>query len=263
MSEQETNQAQEDKEIIIKKGFFKKAWYSITKIEKYPEMATEGVPKAISYICKLIILLAIILSVWITYDAYKTIKNATNYLQNDFPEFLYKEGNLKVESNEPIIIDNKEVIGKIIVDTNTDSEEEINNYIKSFGQYDSGIIVLKNRVILTNINIRGSTSYNYEELLENMEITEFSKETLINYLNSNKIFGLYTTLYFVIFIYSFIMYLLRTLWYIIVISIVGYFAAWFLKIKMRYAPIFNMSVYAITLSVILNIVYLIINALIQ
>ena len=31
-----------------KKGFFKKIWYSITKIEKYPEMAIDGVGKAVA-----------------------------------------------------------------------------------------------------------------------------------------------------------------------------------------------------------------------
>ena len=29
---------------INKKGFFKKIWYSITKLERYPELAVEGVP---------------------------------------------------------------------------------------------------------------------------------------------------------------------------------------------------------------------------
>ena len=34
----------EENELRIKQiGFFKKVWYSITKIEKYPEMAAQGV----------------------------------------------------------------------------------------------------------------------------------------------------------------------------------------------------------------------------
>ena len=33
------NEEKEPKDIFIKKGFFKKLWYSITKVEKYPEMA--------------------------------------------------------------------------------------------------------------------------------------------------------------------------------------------------------------------------------
>ena len=33
----------------IKKGFFKKVWYSIDKIEKYSELSAEGFGRAIKY----------------------------------------------------------------------------------------------------------------------------------------------------------------------------------------------------------------------
>ena len=254
------NEEKEPKDIFIKKGFFKKLWYSITKVEKYPEMATEGVGMALKYIILLVMILSLILAIWITYDGIKVINNAADYLQNDFPEFSYQEGRLKVDSNEPVIIENNQISGKIIIDTNTDLEEEINEYTKSIGEYSNGIIVLNDKVLITNPNIKGSViSYEYNEIFKNMEIKNFSKQDIINYKNSNEIFKLYISLFIVIFIYSFVMYLMKTLWYVAIISIVGFFAAWFLKIKMRYAPVFNMSIYAITLSVLLNIIYLIIN----
>ena len=37
-------------ENITKINFFKKVWYSITKINKYEEMREEGVGKSIKYI---------------------------------------------------------------------------------------------------------------------------------------------------------------------------------------------------------------------
>ncbi len=46
----------------FKKGFFKKVWYSVFKIERYPEMATEGVARALTYLTKLAIIIAIIVS---------------------------------------------------------------------------------------------------------------------------------------------------------------------------------------------------------
>ena len=57
------------------------------------------------------------------------------------------------------------------------------------------------------------------------------------------------------------MYFITTLWYVVMISIVGYITAWLLKIKMRYVAVFNMTIYALTLSTILNILYLIVNIL--
>ena len=41
------NAEKENKE--LKKGFFKKVWYSIEKIEKYSELSAEGLKSAIKY----------------------------------------------------------------------------------------------------------------------------------------------------------------------------------------------------------------------
>ena len=49
-NQEEKNQTEE----VKKQGFFKKVWYSITKIERYPEMAAQGLGKAFSYICKVV-----------------------------------------------------------------------------------------------------------------------------------------------------------------------------------------------------------------
>ena len=41
-------------------GFFKKVWYSITKFERYPEMATEGVGSTFAYLAKLMLIFSAI-----------------------------------------------------------------------------------------------------------------------------------------------------------------------------------------------------------
>ena len=68
---------------------------------------------------------------------------------------------------------------------------------------------------------------------------------------------LVVNVFLTLFVYGFIMYFITTLSYVLLISVLGFLAASMLKMKMRYAPIFNMSIYAITLSVILNIIYLV------
>ena len=241
-------------------GFFKKIKYSIFNIEKYPEMATEGVGKAISYIAKLVVILAIVLSVWTLYQTYQMINEGTNYIENEFPDFSYSDGMLTVDSEEAIVIENEQ-FGKIIVDTNTDSEETINQYLNQINEYGAGAIVLKNRVVLKNITMIGEVSYNYKESLDSMNLTEFSKQDVINYVQNGQINTLYFSLFISLFIYSFAMYFINTLWYAIIIGLVGYFTMWILKMKMRYVAVFNMSIYALTLSTILNILYLIVNML--
>ena len=262
-SEDKRNNVEEKKEEnkeLKGMGFFKKVKYSIFNIEKYTEMATEGIGNTLSYIAKLVMILAIVLSVWTLYQTYQMINEGTSYLENEFPNFSYSDGTLTVNSEEVITIENEQ-FGKIIVDTNTDSEETINQYLNQINEYGVGALVLKNRVVLKNITMIGEVSYNYQESFNSINLTEFSKQDVVNYVQNGEINSLYFSVFISLFIYSFAMYFINTLWYAIIIGIVGYFTMWMLKMKMRFVAVFNMAVYALTLSTILNILYLIINML--
>lgn len=262
-SEEKKNNIEEKKEDYKELkgiGFFKKVKYSIFNIEKYAEMATEGLGKAVSYIAKLVVVLGIILSVWTLYQIYQMIQEGAIYIENEFPEFSYSDGTLTVDTNEAINIENKQ-FGKVIIDTNTDSEETINQYKNSINETGTGVIILKNEIIFKNIKMIGEVSYNYKESLESMNITAFNKQDLINYVRQGQINTVYVSLFVSLFIYSFAMYFVNTLWYAVIISIVGYFTMWILKMRMRYVAVFNMSIYALTLSTILNIIYLLVNIL--
>lgn len=262
-SEDKKNTIEEKKEEykeVKGMGFFKKVKYSIFNIEKYPEMATEGIGNTLSYIAKLVMILAVVLSVWTLYQTYQMINEGTSYLENEFPDFSYSDGTLTVDSEEAIIIENEQ-FGKIIVDTNTDSEETINQYLNQINEYGTGALVLKNRAVLKNITMIGEVSYNYQESFNSINLTEFSKQDVVNYVQNGEINSLYFSVFISLFIYSFAMYFINTLWYAIIIGIVGYFTMWMLKMKMRFVAVFNMALYALTLSTILNILYLIINML--
>ena len=262
-SEDKKNTIEEKKEEykeVKGMGFFKKVKYSIFNIEKYPEMATEGIGNTLSYIAKLMMILAVVLSLWTLYQTYQMINEGTSYLENEFPDFSYSDGTLTVDSEEAIIIENEQ-FGKIIVDTNTDSEETINQYLNQINEYGTGALILKNRAVLKNITMIGEVSYNYQESFNSINLTEFSKQDVVNYVQNGEINSLYFSLFISLFIYSFAMYFINTLWYAIIIGIVGYFTMWMLKMKMRFVAVFNMAIYALTLSTILNILYLIINML--
>ena len=235
-SEDKKNTIEEKKEEykeVKGMGFFKKVKYSIFNIEKYPEMATEGIGNTLSYIAKLVMILAVVLSVWTLYQTYQMINEGTSYLENEFPDFSYSDGTLTVDSEEAIIIENEQ-FGKIIVDTNTDSEETINQYLNQINEYGTGALVLKNRAVLKNITMIGEVSYNYQESFNSINLTEFSKQDVVNYVQNGEINSLYFSVFISLFIYSFAMYFINTLWYAIIIGIVGYFTMWMLKMKMRF-----------------------------
>ena len=54
-------------------NFFKKLWYSITKFEKYPEMAAEGIRSAIKYLIIISFIVSIFISIGSTIEMHKVI----------------------------------------------------------------------------------------------------------------------------------------------------------------------------------------------
>lgn len=243
----------------IKKGFFKKVWYSIDKIEKYSELSAEGFGRAIKYLGILIIIIAIISSVVTVYNTSLEVKKIAEYINEKSPELTYSDGTLQIDSPE-VITDDSSNFGKIIIDTKTDSEEQINQYKEQVNEEENAIIILKDKLILKDIGTNGTSEYNYKELFKEVGITEFNKQQLVEYLKGSNMMPLYLNLFLVLFIYAFVIYFINTIFYIIAISVVGYLATLILKLKIRYVAVFNMAVYAITLPTVLNMLYLIVNA---
>ena len=254
----------EEKEEKTKIGFFQKVWNSITKIEKYPDMAAKGLGRAFTYLCKVVAILAIVLCLGMMYQTYQMLQEGIKYLQNEFPEFSYKEGILNVASDQRITIsEDDSYVGKTIIDTNTEDEQVINQYINEIEKSGSGMIILKDKVVLKNGSVAGTINYYYNELLGQMGINEFTKQTVIDDANSSQVISLYVSIFITIFIYSFIMYLLTTLSNVVFLSVFGYLTTWIARIKMRFIAVFNMSIYALTLSIFLNMLYIAVNIFID
>lgn len=258
--EEEKIEKEEQNEEIIKTNFFKRLWYSISKIEKYPDMAAEGFKRALGYLVKIVMILTLVISAGMIYQTHILIQKGVNYLNNEFPEFTYKDGILSVASETELKINQEKLpIGEVIVDTNTDDEQKVNQYINEVTENEEGVVVLKDKIIVKNSSVVGTINYSYKDTFEQMGITEFNKQDVINYANGSGMFKLYASLFLTIFVYSFIMYFLTTISNVVLLSIFGFITTLLAKIRMRYVAIFNMSVYAITLSVILNMLYIGIN----
>ena len=256
----EENKEEKKEESSLKTNFFQKIWNSIIKVEKYPDMAAEGLGKAIGYLAKIVTIFAIVICLGMVYQTHTILQEGISYLEKEFPEFSYKEGKLNVESEEKIIIsEHDSYVGKTIIDTKTEDESTINQYINEITELGEGLIVLKDKIIIKNSAISGTIGYTYQETFEPIGLEEFSKQNVIEYANSNKIVTLYVSLFLTIFIYVFTMYLLTILSDAVILSFFGYITTVLAKIKMRYVAIFNMSVYALTLSIILNMLYVAVN----
>ena len=245
----------EEKEVNLKKSFFKKVKISTVNIEKYPELAAEKVPRTINYLAKLVAILVIVVCAGMIYKTTQIVNQVVDYIEKEFPDFSYQDGLLDVKSETPITIEN-DTVGTIAIDTNAEEQESITNQME---EKENSIILLKNEVIIKNNSMLGTATYKYDEMLDQIGITNFNKQDVINYARGAQMINIYISLGITLFIYAFIIYFINTLANNLFISIFGYIANILAKVKVRYSVIFSMSIYATTLSILLNIIYVILN----
>lgn len=255
----EENKIEETK---TKKNFFNKIWYSIYKIEKYSELSAEGFMSAIRYLIGLVIIISMMSGVVTVYRASKEINSGVKYIKESAPEFIYKDGELSVETQETIRDENT-VLGKVIIDTKVENEEKIKEYLNEINDEQDAVVILKDKMMIKQEEFNGIVSYNYKDLFNQIGISEFNKKSLIEYLSGKNMINMYFNMFLVLFVYSFVIQFVNILPYIMLISIFGYITTLILKMRIRYVAIFNMAVYAITLPVLLNILYIGINAFID
>ena len=244
-----------EKDIIVKIPKYKKIWYSITKFEKYPEMATEGVGRAFSYLAWLIFMFSIILAIGILFKFNLFVNENLDYLNKNFNEISYKNGELSIKTTDN---ESKISIGNILINTQELTENELKEYENKTTLAKTELIMLKDRLYFKFGE--QSTSVIYKDIFDKLEIKEFDKATLINTLtkeiNSPRTYIIYGL---ALILYLFISYFISSLLDIVVLSVFGLITTAIAKIQMRYRAIFNMSVYAITLSTILQLIYIFVN----
>ena len=256
-------------------NFFKKVWYSITKFEKYIEMAMEGVGRSLKYLLQLVLIFVLIIACIGIYDTNKNLNIFVKTIEEKVPDFKYADGNVELEESnkgKSYILEGKNLgIGKIVIDLETEDESIVAEYEKSIMENNEndkrGVIILKDKIIqISKIseNAEGEkeVSMTYDEMLQNIFGTsniELTKRDIIDYLNGDGRTYIYIVNFFSYFIGYFIIYICSGLIYVLLLAGIGYFTGIFTKLKLRFSIIYSMSVYAFTLSNILNMIYFILN----
>ncbi len=256
-----------------KKGinFFKKVWYSTTKFDKYIEMADEGVKRSTKYLVKIIILLALIISIIGIYDTNLKLDEGLRYITHDLPDFKYSEDKLNVDVDE--VIRGQDTIfdlGNIIVDTVTEEQNKIEEYKKEIAKSEkrTGIIILKNKIIQvvdTNENEEikiNEISYGYvATTLLGKTTSEFSKDDIVTFLGgTGRIY--ISVVNFLIYILAYFMsYFASTIVYVLLLAVVGNITVLITKVKVKFSTIYSISIYSLTLPTILSLIYFIVKYL--
>ena len=236
-----------------KTSFFKEVFKSIKDLDKYEDFAVETPKKALKYLLKLILIFCAMICIFYTYQIVQNINEMYINFKDKLPEFSYSKGTLELNSEEPIIIeDYKEVLGNIVIDTNG----TIENYEKD---NKAGILLLEDKCIILSNSGMGQVAYKYEDLANSYGITEFTKQDVINYIDNLNIISVYGSVYFVMFVYFFIIYTITIFMDVLLLTVLAYIVSRLSGIRLKFAPSFGIAVHGITLPVILNLIYIIVN----
>lgn len=241
-----------NEETSKKINFFKEALKSIKDLDKYEDFAVELPKNAFKYLLKLVLIFCIIICLFYTYKIVQNISNIYDNFKETLPDFSYSQGVMEMDSEDPIVIeDYKDIFGKIVIAPNGNIEDyEKDKY--------TGILLLKDKCVILSDSGIGQV-LNYSDIFNSYNITEFTKQDIINYVESINIVSLYGSVYFVIFIYFFIIYFITIFMDVMILAFLAYLVSRISKIRLKFAPSFGIAVHGITLSVILNLVYIVVN----
>lgn len=248
-------------------GFFKKLWYSITKFEKYSDMAIEGFSSAIKYLIILTAIITVFSTISSLIEMHKLVENLAKYIEENIPEFTYQDGKINMELAEDMVINNIQYDGidRVILSPNTEEDLAKEQVITNNEIVGTTVIFFKDQIILRTKrenNTINEKEYTYKDFIKGYtqeDINQFNKAELIQYMTGPGMYNYYYRYSVSAFIYMIFFTLLSALFYAFQLSILGLVTALVARIKITFVAIYNMSIYALTLSTILNIIYIVIN----
>ena len=184
-----------------KQGFFMSIKNSIFNFDSYQDFALEDMKRGIFYFLKLTVLFSVIIAiVFSILQVVITIPNVKNFIATDIPDFSYADGILDVKSEDTVTIDNIADQVLIIADTKDLDDTKINEYKDKINLYDIGVLVLKDKVYLKNSYTGTSVQeIPMSDIGSIYRKSEFTKQDIVNDINSINMISLCISLAFTVF----------------------------------------------------------------
>lgn len=249
-----------NQQTIKRDGFFKTVLKSIKDFDKYEQFGIEGMGKTCLYLLQIVAIITIIVVAILIYQFSTTMQSAVIYFNDNVQEMSYTDGILTVNSNQKLEVDtNSTIAQKIIVDTSDLTDEQIEQYRTDLDGLNSGIILLKDKILIKNDMLTSITETTYTNILSQYNITNLDKQSVLDYIYTNQT-QVYISVAIVEFIYMFAVYLTSILMDTLILALLGLIVARIAGMKIKFSACFGMGVHALTLPIILNILYIILNA---
>ena len=247
---------------VTKLGFFARLKKEIFELEDYGYFLGEKLTVAFKYFFILVFFVSIIFSAAVVYKSSDAINKVYSYIENELPEFDYKDGNLHFEN----VIDayDHEYKFSLLADTSENiSDQKISEYKnKIYKQGNYGALLLKNNLLLITPTYEDSVNYaQYFASLESADskdtevITFSNKAELIELMYKIGIPNMLISMFIVLIIGVYLADVFTILGDICVVAIFGWFAARICGVGFKMNPMISLSIYGLSLSIMLDLLF--------
>lgn len=231
----------------VKIGFFSRMKKAIFKFDEYEKFIVEPTKKAFAYFFKLVIIFSFVITIALMYVLNNYIVDFFNVLKTEFPQFSITNNELKIEQKNEFTHYFEDLNLQVIM-----NENEVTDITTD---YENSLILLKNKMIVKFGNISQNIYY------QDSDMNGFTNEVIVeNFKNENKLM-LFIIFGGTMFLTNFMTYAIILLLDIIALAIMGLIINIAIKTAFRFAELFKISTYAMTLPIILYLIYSMVNVL--
>ena len=239
----------------IKLSFFKRLKMSIFDFDKYHIIASEGLGRAMMYLVKLILIFSLIISLASVLKFSQIMDEAMGYVNDQVPNFYFSDNIFHIESDEDVIIENHEYTDFKIILSNSETYDE--NTLRDFDGI--AIALTKNNILLKQANSTSIIEQSYEEIANSYDLNQVNKETFLGLGTGQAGYTILGNVFGVVFIATFLTYFMTGILDTIALSLLGFIITRIIRLPLKYGATYSISISAITLSVIINLIYMIVN----
>lgn len=226
-------------------GFFTRIKKSIFNFEEYEKFIEEPLKKAFRYFFKLMLIFSLLTTIALTYTVNTNVQKIKTAIETEFPNFKVENNTLSIEERETFEYYFKDYDFQLIM-----NETEA-NYTEN--DYDNCLIMLKDKMILKYGGYVGEVEYN--------NVGNISNQTIVNFFGTNEWKALYLNVCLAIFFLNFVLYSIIILLDVVTLSILGLIINILIRTKFKYQDILKIAIYAMTLPILLYLLYIIANIL--
>ena len=239
--------------------FFKKVLISIKDFEKYEMFAKENVGQAVLYLVKIMAIFSVLITILSLCTFSKNLSNVMKKFDENVDSLSYAEGIVTINNNEKTEInDFDDSIGMVIIDTSELNDEQLQQYKKDINERGAGAIILRDKVIIINQKISALAESDYDTMLKTYNIESLDKQTILDYYNKNYV-SIYIAITLLMFAYMFAIYTINVLIDCLMLAVLAFFTSRIVRLKMKFSASFNIAVHALTLPLVLNMIYIVLN----